>query len=882
MRNHGIKEGHRNGIDDPFIEAWHQKARRAPRAAARRRRGGRQRFDSFFRMFLSTLCSPRPQLHTRTGPDDIAVCEAYLRFLRSGNAGDFYSHLWEGYGITKEHVEKGMRLPSPGRCDGNMAGSFEHYLGTLRRTHGGAALDSAFSFASARMSDGQRWEVGDLLKHRDAPWAAAKCVALRSSLAPLWRPQPDVDALQLDAALEAHCSRLVAREAAADASPSRDRLIELLTTTLANASAHGEWPEVGAAAAAWARLGASEQKWDSPAWVATAAAAAELASRAVEHAASVLGELSGGPTAAIAAAARLGPEHGLNAAEELARGAPFAPATILLRLLRPQLRAASGSLSPWTVASAPPAASGGVVRGSLRLASLASLASASSSPSPEPIILVSPTGVEGTEDVPPGVAALLTGCSLDALSHLALRCRAQGVLLAYTDDAEALATAAAAVGDGAAATVTVVASTGDVRLEAAGDASAAAPAAAAPPTQQQPPGGEAGMSLPPVSASPAGTWVLPEASFAPGAVGGKALGCARLRAALDAASAPCSVPPSQALPFRTFEAALAWPGNAAPAAEVSRLKAALAADPSSDATPALLKELRDVVSLDLEPPPELADALRSAIAALLLPPAPSPDAGAEAAAAAAAGALLAPSWAAVCDVWASAWTDRGWRARRAARLPLSSEDDFSMSVLMQPLVHGVEYAFVVHTRSPLQSNNGGGGAEEELYGEMVAGLGEALVGAWPGRALSFTAAPAAAAAGGGGGGVSPSPSPRVLALPSKLHALRPPRSAAPSLIFRSDSNGEDLDGFAGAGLYESIIVSGGEGGDARPPAEEGVDYASERLWWDAAWREAALARVAAAGWAVKRASSDDSDWDIEGCVTATGEVTVVQARPQVG
>jgi hypothetical protein len=30
--------------------------------------------------------------------------------------------------------------------------------------------------------------------------------------------------------------------------------------------------------------------------------------------------------------------------------------------------------------------------------------------------------------------------------------------------------------------------------------------------------------------------------------------------------------------------------------------------------------------------------------------------------------------------------------------------------------------------------------------------------------------------------------------------------AEDSLIFRSDSNGEDLEGFAGAGLYDSVIA----------------------------------------------------------------------------
>ena len=50
---------------------------------------------------------------------------------------------------------------------------------------------------------------------------------------------------------------------------------------------------------------------------------------------------------------------------------------------------------------------------------------------------------------------------------------------------------------------------------------------------------------------------------------------------------------------------------------------------------------------------------------------------------------------------------------------------------------------MVHTANPLTGERG------QLFGEAVAGMGEALVGNFPGRALSFTAP---AAAGGRGRG----------------------------------------------------------------------------------------------------------------------------------
>ena len=45
----------------------------------------------------------------------------------------------------------------------------------------------------------------------------------------------------------------------------------------------------------------------------------------------------------------------------------------------------------------------------------------------------------------------------------------------------------------------------------------------------------------------------------------------------------------------------------------------------------------------------------------------------------------------------------------------------------------MKYAFVLHTSNPVTGTKG------ELLGEMVAGMGETLVGNYPGRALGFTA-----------------------------------------------------------------------------------------------------------------------------------------------
>lgn len=116
----------------------------------------------------------------------------------------------------------------------------------------------------------------------------------------------------------------------------------------------------------------------------------------------------------------------------------------------------------------------------------------------------------------------------------------------------------------------------------------------------------------------------------------------------------------------------------------------------------------------------------------------------------------------------------------------------------------------------------GAGNAEEMYVEVVSGLGEALVGNWPGAALSFTAtkAPILAALGGPqgeapeappvGGPVLPEGCIRVCGYPSKSAALLLAAERAGGgavTIFRSDSNGEDLEGCAIPSLLPCLLRS---------------------------------------------------------------------------
>jgi alpha-glucan,water dikinase len=194
-------------------------------------------------------------------------------------------------------------------------------------------------------------------------------------------------------------------------------------------------------------------------------------------------------------------------------------------------------------------------------------------------------------------------------------------------------------------------------------------------------------------------------------------------------------------------------------------------------------------------------------------------------------------------VWASKWNDRAFHSRRTQGI---AHEDLLMAVLIQQVIEA-DYAFVMHTVNPFDDRR------EELYLEVVQGLGETLVGNYPGRALSAVIDRESKAL-------------TLVSYPAKSLALR-----GGGLIFRSDSNGEDLAGFAGAGLYDSVLLP--------PPPSSLADYTDDPLVWDESFRRDCLARMAELGLAVEVVAG--APQDIEG-VLSKGEYFIVQSRPQVG
>jgi alpha-glucan,water dikinase len=306
--------------------------------------------------------------------------------------------------------------------------------------------------------------------------------------------------------------------------------------------------------------------------------------------------------------------------------------------------------------------------------------------------------------------------------------------------------------------------------------------------------------------------------FARGAVGGKSF---HLKTLAEKLPDWIRTPRSMALPFGVFDAVLAAKTNAPVVARYRQLVGEIQKNPVEK-----LVEVRKCI-LELELPENLRVEIHRIMQAEGLPAPGDWNVAATR----------------IKQVWASQWNDRAYFSRQARGFP---HDAMQMAVLIQEVVEA-EYAFVLHTVNPISGNR------DELYAEIVRGLGETLVGNYPGRAMSFVYAKAARRA-------------TVLAYPGKSIGL-----FGGGLIFRSDSNAEDLAGYAGAGLYDSVLL--------QPPREETLHYTGDKLVWDENFRTEFAGKLAGLADAVEKAFGGAQD--IEGAFVG-GKFFVVQSRPQVG
>jgi alpha-glucan,water dikinase len=742
------------------------------------------------------------KLHNNTTPDDIVICEAYLEFLRSnGNLDRFYRKLNEG-GITKNRLENYER-PIRSHPDfishlkDPLIRDFEHFLGILKAVHTGTDLGTAIHTARY-LYDPEMHAIMDFIWHNrnDSKMAdrlAEKITEARRRIANHLSGHADRvrDFLFLDIALEDFLRIIIERRAGPDLGPNE--LIEMTLKVFENLSVTNADEELLNCQSHWEKLGKMDRFGRE--WSLRSMAVTDRIGRYLGIFVDRYNRIFG-PKAKYLGTAFRADQWAVNLfVEEVLRGRPAFAMSMLLRCLDPLLRKNAG-LGDWQVIS--PAHAAG------ELEVVDALKSVEGKSFDRPVILVAEK-VTGYEEIPHGVSAIITPAVVDLLSHIAVRARNAAVLFATCYRADPIMRLKALKGHTLKFGITPG---GDVVFEETG---AAEEVLSAPATSVQRP-----------LTRPAFTrYAVTMDEFTEKNVGGKSN---HLRLLKGNIPDWIGLPASAALPFGVFEKVLSQDDNRDCAEKIRELIQRLGDDPEKFHR--LLDEIRNTI-LDKKAPRELGTTLYSVMDA--------------------SGIALPSNWEDVWNciklVWASKWNDRAYLSRKANGIP---HEDLFMAVLIQRVVEA-EYGFVIHTTNPVSQ------AKDEIYAELVLGLGEALVGNFPGKALSFRCKK--------GGGA-----PYILSFPSKSEGLY-----GGGVIFRSDSSGEDLAGFAGAGLYDSFLLP--------QPKKITLDYTKDRLIWDDDLRRDILSTVARIGSEVENALG--SPQDIEGAYSK-GRFFVVQSRPQVG
>ncbi|MBU0485911.1 MAG: hypothetical protein KKB30_15515 [Proteobacteria bacterium] len=440
---------------------------------------------------------------------------------------------------------------------------------------------------------------------------------------------------------------------------------------------------------------------------------------------------------------------------------------------------------------------------------IADLATVQAEKFKEPTILLS-AKISGEEEIPPGITGVITSAGVDVLSHVAVRARNSGIFFATCYDAKIMAELQQ---NKDTVQQINISGAGQVTFSKKGKLSGAIPARKKDLSH---------IKCRPVSFT---NFCVTEIDFNQDLVGSKSMQLKNLRGRIPAW---LHLPRSIAIPFCSCEQTMAEAKNQANQREYDDLLKKVDHDPGT-----ILPRLRSTIKT-LTPPSELLSTLEKVmIAEGFELPENKP-------------AFFADLYARIQEVWASKWTERAYWSRKNWQI---DHDCLVMAVLIQEVVPA-EYAFVIHTANPFS------GDRHELYGEVVVGLGETLCsGNYAGRALSFT-------------GKRDKQSKTALATyPSKSQAL-----FGGGIIARSDSNGEDLENYAGAGLYESVLVAS--------PTKKLVDYPTYPLISDKSFRNNFLSKVAEIGYEVEKIMGGIPQ-DVEGA-WVDDKFYVVQTRPQVG
>ncbi|EKX44106.1 hypothetical protein GUITHDRAFT_72452 [Guillardia theta CCMP2712] len=792
------------------------------------------------------------KLHNNSTPDDIIICQAYLAFLHSnGNLAEFWRVIHEN-GLNRERLKGYERaiVTEPqffGDKKDGLINDFNNYLRILKNVHAGADLEKCVEVCRGFLEGHINVLLESILRERGANEARTPAVIdsiteVRQLIGVKMTKEGDImklrDLLYLDLGLEAQLRLMAERSLGSldsvelntgaraltlwvglalenlvySSSPAKGTLDPNVQDSHAN--------ELKACLRDWVQLEEEVHKGMTQGWPTKAMAVVERMRRAmgdyvdgIQNNMQKRAEYLGYGLCAVTPE-KIPEKWSITLfSEELVRGGGCSfVLSSFLRKLDKVLRKLGGGTMWQVISTGKPGAVG-------QLVEVHDLMSVQSETYSKPTVLLA-NSLSGEEEVPPGVVGVITPDAPDVLAHISVRARNLKVLFASCFDPDEFDNLGKLVGKTVSCQISgnrvTVTETGDV---ASGD------------DMNQLNEGLKNLKLelpPPAKFT---SFCLPEASIdvkaSPKTFGAKSTNIVAVRKLLPDW---IQTPRSAVVPFGVFEKVMSCPENK----EISKAYNAIidkelkeTKDPHG-----VLRRLKDL-TLSLSAPNDLVTQLKSSL---------------EKSGIITSGELEGKEWdeafMALKGVWASKWNERAYWSCKKSNIPVHQ---VQMAVLIQRLVEA-EYAFVIHTVNPAT------GDSTEMYAEIVVGLGETLVGNFPGRALGFSMKK------------DGSGDPTVHSLPSKSVGL-----FGGGLIFRSDSNGEDLPGFAGAGLYDSIPMV--------KNTKKTLMYFNEKLATDRGFADKIMRGVCKVAVDVEKAMGGTPQ-DIEGCYR-DGKFYVVQTRPQV-
>ncbi|KAM0898304.1 hypothetical protein ACQ4PT_022016 [Festuca glaucescens] len=774
------------------------------------------------------------KLHNNTSPDDVVICQALMDYMNSDLDIKVYWDTLNKNGITKERL---LSYDHPIHSEPNLKSEqkegllhdLTNYMRSLKAVHSGADLESAIGTCTGYTSESQGFMVGvevnpvkglpsgfpellkfvlDHIEDKSVESLVEGLLEARAALRPLLLSSTErlKDLIFLDIALDSTVRTAIERSFENLNNASSEKIMYFISLVVENLALSTDDNENLLCCLKGWNHALEMSKHSDDQWALYAKAFLDrtrlaLATKGEEYhdilqpSAEYLGSL-------------LGIEQWtVNIfTEEIIRSGSAASLSLLLNRLDPVLRNVA-NLGSWQIISPVDVAGYVVVVDQLLTVQHKSY--------DKPTILVV-EGVKGEEEIPDGVVAVLTPDMPDVLSHVSVRARNSKVLFATCFDPKILSELEQNEGK----VLSLKPASVDISYREIPESELLVSSSIDTVDGQKAP------SLSLAKKQFLGKYAISAEEFSDEMVGAKSRNIAYLNGKVPSW---VSVPTSVALPFGTFETVLSDKINK----EVSQ-KVKILTEKLDQGELGALSEIRNVL-LNLTAPTYLVSELKEKMQSSGMPwPG---DEGEQ---------RWEQAWTAIKKVLASKWNERAYLSTRKVKLDHSN---LSMAVLVQQIV-SADYAFVIHTTNPSS------GERSEIYAEVVKGLGETLVGAYPGRAMSFVCSK------------NNLESPKVLGYPSKPIGL----FIQKSIIFRSDSNGEDLEGYAGAGLYDSVPMDKEE--------QVVLDYTTDPLVTDCSFRTSTLSSIARAGYDIEQLYGG-SPQDIEG-VVKDGKIYIVQTRPQIG